>query len=40
MASATGRILMDEVKVHQENLLLNVSGLAVSDSFLQLAKVI
>lgn len=30
-ASATGMILMDEVEVPQENLLPNVSGLAVSD---------
>lgn len=29
-ASATGMILMDEVEVPQENLLPNVSGLAVS----------
>ena len=31
-ASATGMILMDEVEVPQENLLPNVSGLAVSGS--------
>lgn len=29
-ASATGMILMDEVEVPQENMLPNVSGLAVS----------
>lgn len=34
-ASATGMILMDEVEVPQENLLPNVSGLAVSDCHLK-----
>lgn len=37
-ASATGMIVMDEVEVPQENLLPNVSGLAVSGRSLRLQK--
>lgn len=37
-ASATGMILMDEVEVPQENLLPNVSGLAVSGCCLREEK--
>lgn len=37
-ASSTGMILMDEVEVSEENLLPNVSGLAVSGRCLSLSS--